>query len=351
MLRENELWTEKYRPMTLDNLIGLGLEDKIQPLRGFLEKKNLPHLLFVGPPGSGRTSTVLSLLHDLFSDYFSSNVEEISATDSKDYILKYKRKWYNLAQQDYNRQESGSPGLNFILKSIFRNFPMMRTFSDLPFRVLIIKNADSLSMDIQQALRRTLEKSSRTCRFILISENLSKIIAPIRSRFVVLHFNPLEAPQITAILRYIISMEKIDIEEEALSAIIYLGRGNMIRTINMLQAVASVFEGKPIGSDSVYQVSQQFIDFKVKQVIEFALNKNFIDAREKLRELFLQYGLSGKQIYDKIRRIMVKFPIPEDWKVVIFELMGEYEVRMQKGSNEEIQLSAFLTQLGVLQLG
>jgi replication factor C small subunit len=265
--------------------------------------------------------------------------------------MKYKRKLYNSALQEYNRQESGTPGLNFIIKSIFRNFPMIRTFSDLPFRVLIIKNADALSMGIQQALRRTLEKSSRTCRFILICENLSKIIAPIRSRFIVFHFNPLEAPQIKAILQYIISKENVTIEEDALSAIIYLGRGNMIRTINMLQAVASAFEGKLIGSDSVYQVTQQFIDFKVKQVIEFALNKDFIDAREKLRELFLQFGLSGKQIYDKIRRIMVKFPIPEDWKVTIFELIGEYEVRMQKGSNEEIQLSAFLTQLGVLQLG
>jgi len=349
MLRENEIWTEKYRPMTLDNLIGL--EDKLPELKGFIEKKNIPHLLFVGPPGSGRNSTSLSLLHDFFLEYFSSNVEEFSATDSKDYIIKYKRKWYILAQQEYNRQESGTPGLNYIMKSIFRNFPMMRTFSYLPFRVLIIRNGDNLSMDIQQALRRTLERSSHTCRFVLICENLSKIIAPIRSRFMIFHFNPLKAPQIMAILRYIISMEKIDITSDALSALIYLGRGNMIRTINILQAVASAFEGQPINSDSVYQVTQQFIDFKVKQVIEFALNKNFIDAREKLRELFLQFGLSGKQIYDKIRQIMVKFPILEDYKIAIFDLMGEYEMRMQKGSNEEIQLSAFLTQLGVLQLG
>jgi replication factor C small subunit len=348
MLRESEVWTEKYRPMTLDNLIEM--EDKKSQLKGFIEKKNLPHLMFVGPPGSGRTSTVLSLLHDLFLDQFNFNVEEINATDSKEYLMKYKPKWFNIAQQDYNRQESGTPGLNFIIKSIFRNFPMMRTFSEIPFRVLIIKDADNLTMDIQQALRRTLEKSSRTCRFILICENLSKIIAPIKSRFVVMRFNPLEAPYVSAILRYIISKERIDIQEDALSAIIFLGRGNMIRTINMLQAVAAVFEGKSISSDAVYQVIHQFVDFKVKQVIDFALNKRFLEARERLREIFLQFGLTGQQIYDRIRAILFKHPIPEAWKVAIFDLMGEYELRMKKGSNDEIHLSAFLSQLGVLKL-
>jgi replication factor C small subunit len=227
---------------------------------------------------------------------------------------------------------------------------MMRTFSDIPFRVLIIKDADNLTMDIQQALRRTLERSSRTCRFILICENLSKIIAPIRSRFVIMRFHPLEASHVAAILRYIISQERIDIQEDALSAIIFLGRGNMIRMINMLQAVAAVFEGKSISSDAVYQVIHQFVDFKVKQVIDFALNKRFLEARERLREIFLQFGLTGRQIYDRIREVLCKYPIPEAWKVPIFELMGEYELRMKKGSNEEIQLSAFLTQLGVLKL-
>lgn len=348
MLRESEVWTEKYRPMTLDNLIAMG--DKKSELKGFIEKMNLPHLMLVGPPGSGRTSTTLSLLHDLFLDQFNFNVEEINATDSKEYIQKYKPKWFNIAQQEYNRQESGTPGLNFIIKSIFRNFPMMRTFSDIPFRVLILKDADNLTMDIQQALRRTLEKSSRTCRFILICENLSKIIAPIRSRFVIMRFNLLEAPQVAAILRYIISQERIDVQEDALSALIFLGRGNMIRTINMLQAIAAIFEGKSINSDAVYQVIHQFVDFKVKQVIDFALNKRFLDARDRLREIFLQFGLTGRQIYDRIREVMYKFPIPEAWKVPIFDLMGEYELRMKKGSNEEIHLSAFLTQLGVLKL-
>ena len=122
----------------------------------------------------GRTSTATSLLQDLFQDYFRYNVDEINAYDSKDFIIKHKQKWYTLAEQDYKRSNSGTPPSNFILKSIFRNISKMRTFSEIPFRVLIIKDADGLSMDIQQALRRTLEKSSRTSRFILICENLSK---------------------------------------------------------------------------------------------------------------------------------------------------------------------------------
>ncbi|MFX1297006.1 MAG: AAA family ATPase, partial [Promethearchaeota archaeon] len=220
---KDQIWTEKYRPMTIQNLIGL--DDKIPQLNAFIQKKSLPHLLLVGPPGTGKTSTVLCLLHDLFQEYFSSNVEEINANDSRDYIIKFKKKWYEIALKEYNRQTSGVPSLNFVFKSIFRNFSMMRTFSDVPFRVLILKDADSLNMDIQQALRRTMEKSTRTCRFCLICENLSKIIDPIRSRCVIFHFTPIKESDTAAILRYIVSKEKILINDEGLLALIYLGRG------------------------------------------------------------------------------------------------------------------------------
>lgn len=298
----------------------------------------------------GRTSTVISLLHDIFQDYFSYNVEEINANDSKDYFIRFKPKWYDLAEQEYKRQNSGTPGLNFVFKSIFRNFPMMRTFSEVPYRTLIIKDADYLSMGIQQALRRTLERSTRTCRFCLICENLSRIIDPIRSRFVIMHFTPLEDPHIAAILRYIISSEKVSINEEALSSIIYLGQKNMIKTINLLQTLASVYAGKKIEADSVHQIVTQIIEFKVKAMIELALNKEFTPARTKLRELFIQYGLVGSQIINYIHNTVMKLPIPEPWKISLFDLLGDYELRIQKGANEEIHLSAFIAQLGVLNL-
>ncbi len=292
----------------------------------------------------------MSLLHDLFQEYFHYNVEEINASDSKDYLIKFKPKWYVRAENEYKREESGTPPFNFILKSIFRNFPMHRSFSEIPFRVLIIQDADSLSMDIQEALRRTMEKSSRTCRFCLICENLAKIIDPIRSRCVVFHFTPLREAEIAAILRYIISQENISVDNEALLALTYLGRGNLIRTINFLQTVAVIHSGKPITADSVYEVANHFVAFKLKEMIEFALNKEFSPARTKLRELFLQHGLTGKQITEQIRSLSTKLPIPMEWKVQILELLGDYEIKMRKGDNEEIQLSAFIAQLGVLKL-
>ncbi|MHA1263776.1 MAG: hypothetical protein ACTSRS_00930 [Candidatus Helarchaeota archaeon] len=226
----------------------------------------------------------------------------------------------------------------------------MRTFSEIPFRVLIIKEADQLSMDIQQALRRTLEKSSRTCRFFLICENLSKIIEPIRSRFVVLNFKPLQKPEITAILRYIITTENISIDDEALAAIIFLGRRNMIRTINFLQMVATAYNGQHITADLVSKVSQQLIIFRIRNMLLHALNRDFSAARKFLRELFIQFGLTGSQIIEYIRQTLTKLHIPENWKVSIFDLLGDYDLRLRKGANEEIQLSAFLTRLAVLNL-
>ncbi len=224
----------------------------------------------------------------------------------------------------------------------------MRTFSEVPYRALIIKDADNLTMDIQQALRRTLEKSTRTCRFCLICENLSRIIDPIRSRFVIFHFKPLKEPHIAAILRFIANSEKISIDDDALSSIIYLGQKNMIRTINLLQTIASVYIGTKINVDSVHQIAKQILEFKVKVMVELAVHKEFSTARAKLRELFLQYGLVGSQIIDLIRVVVKKLPIPEASKILIFDLLGDYEVRIQKGANEEIHLSAFIAQLGVL---
>ncbi len=289
-------------------------------------------------------------MHDLFQESFSYSVEEINANDSREFLIQFKKKWYDIALHEYKRQYSGTPPINFIFKSVFRNFPMVRTFADVPFRVLIIKDADDFSMDIQQALRRTMEKSSRTCRFCLICENLSKIIDPIRSRCVIFHFTPLKQSEIGAILRYIATAEKVVIEDDALLAIIHLGKGNLIRTINFLQTVAAVFDGEKIDADSVHQIANQIITYKVKEMIEFALNKEFSIARKKLRELFIQHGLMGTNIVEQIRNISIQLPIPADWKASIIDLLGTFELRMRKGNDEEIHLSAFLAQLGVLKL-
>ncbi len=289
-------------------------------------------------------------MHDLFQEYFYFNVEEINANDSKEYLIGSKQKWFDIAQNEYKRQSSGTPPLNYIFKSIFRNFPMIRTFSEVPFRVLIIKDADSLNMDLQHALRRTLERSTRTCRFCLICENLSKIIDPIRSRCVVFHFTPLKNSEISAVLRYISSTEAVSIQDDAISAIIHFGRSNMIRAINMLQTVAIVYEGQKIDVDSVQQLANQLILNKTQQMLELAIDKKFIPARNKLRELFLQYGLIGEQIIEYSNLILTKMPIPPEWKIIILELLGEYDLKMRKGDNEEIQLSAFLAKIGVLEL-
>lgn len=289
-------------------------------------------------------------MHDLFQDYYYFNVDEINASDSKEFIITYKQKWYEIAEHEYQKQNSGTPNLNYIMKSVFRNFPRIRTFSQIAFRALIIKDADSLNMDLQQALRRSLEMSHRTCRFCLICQNLSKIIDPIRSRFVVLHFTPLQPSYILAILRYIVEKENLSITDEALAAIIHLGRQNMIRTINLLQTTAAFFPGKSINEDAIHKISDQIIDFKVKEMISLGISKEFRSARTILRELFLQYGLIGSQITDYIRLVVQKLPIPEKWKIIIFDCLGEYEGRIHKSATEEIQLSAFIAQLGILPL-
>jgi replication factor C small subunit len=290
------------------------------------------------------------VLHDLFQEYFSINVEHVNATDSKDFIIQYKRKWYDVAEAESKRKGSGKPSLYFILKSLFRNFPQMRTFSEVPYRALIIQDADALTTDIQHGLRRTMEKSTRTCRFCLICENLSKIIDPIRSRCVIFHFTPLDEAESAAVLRYIISQENLNVTPEGLLAIIFLGKGNLRRTINLLQAVADVYPRQPIDADMVHKITDQFIKYISQQMLGYALDRKFMAARENLRDLFVKWGLTGEQITENIRDLSSKLAIPMDWKIEIANLLGYYELQMQRGSNAEIHLSAFLARLGTMNL-
>ncbi|MEX2706512.1 MAG: replication factor C small subunit [Candidatus Freyrarchaeum guaymaensis] len=314
------MWTEKYRPQRLEDIVDH--EEIVNRLEGFVAQKDLPHCLFAGPPGTGKTTAALCLAHDLFGEHFQGNFLELNASDAR--------------------------GID-VIRTTVKDFARTMSLGDIPFKILVLDEADALTPEAQQALRRTMERYTRTCRFILIVNYSSKIIEPIQSRCALFRFPRLNKEDIIGMLKFISEKEGVKLEDDGIEAILYVSEGDMRKAINTLQAASAL--GESVNADAVYKVTGKARPEEVRQMMELALSGDFIKAREKLHELLVNYGLSGVDVVRQVHRETFNMEIPEPWKLRIANIVGEIDFRMSEGANEEIQLSALLAQFGLVGQG
>lgn len=307
------VWAEKYRPKSLNDVIGQ--EHVVDRLRVFVEEKNMPHCLFAGRAGIGKTASALALANDLFVDNWRQYTLELNASDER--------------------------GIDVIRHKV-KDFARTKALGEVPFKMIILDEADALTRDAQQALRRTMESFVQTARFILICNYSSKIIEPIQSRCAVFRFKPLAELEIKEYVDRMVKGEKLEVSDDGFKALMESSEGDLRKVANLIQASAGLV--KRITEDIVYEVASQARPTDVKEMLDLALKGDFKKAREKLHDMMLKRGLAGEDVVKQIHRKVYELKISERKKVELIEKVGEYDFRIAEGGSPLIQLTALLAQ-------
>ncbi|WP_048076970.1 replication factor C small subunit [Halorubrum sp. AJ67] len=310
-----EIWIEKYRPQTLDDIHGQ--EEIVERLQSYIAQDDVPHLLFSGPAGIGKTTAATAIAREIYGeDNWRGKFLELNASDQR--------------------------GID-VVRDRIKGFARSSFGGD--FRIVFLDEADSLTDDAQSALRRTMEQFSDNTRFILSCNYSSKIIDPIQSRCAVFRFSPLSDEAVGGMVREIAAAEEIEVTDAGVDALVYAADGDMRRAINSLQAAATT--GDIVDEEAVYAITATARPEEIESMVTDALNGDFARARSTLDTLLTETGMAGGDVIDQLHRSVWEFELSEREAVRLMERIGEADYRIAEGANEQVQLESLLAALSL----
>lgn len=315
-----EIWTEKYRPSEFSELVG---QDAItKRVESLTDSMNIPHFLFAGPAGTGKSTLALITVKKLYGNNWRENYLELNASDER--------------------------GINVVREKV-KNFARTKSLGNVSFKVIFLDEADALTPEAQQALRRTMENYSATCRFILSCNYSSKIIDPIQSRCVIFRFKLLEKKDIEKVILRIAQIEKLEVSPDAIEVLYEGSEGDCRRCINLIQSIASITPS--ITREMVSTIISNAKPKDIKVVLDYALSGDFQNSKNKLLDIMLKESISGQDVIKAIQKEIWNLSVEPEIKVKLTEKTGEIEFRIVEGSDPFIQLESLLASFVLAGLG
>jgi replication factor C small subunit len=309
------IWTEKYRPGKLREMVGQ--KQAVERLEALVKSGSIPHLLFSGPAGVGKTTAAVCVAKELFGKDWQASFLETNASDER--------------------------GIDVVRVKI-KNFARTLAVGG-GYKIILLDECDALTRDAQNALRRTMEKYSSTCRFILSCNYINKIIDPIQSRCATFRFLPLREEDVRKYLEKLVSEESLKADREAIDAIVAVSEGDLRSATNVLQTAASL--GR-VTAKEIYSVARSLYPEEAKEILSLAaVEGNFVEAREKLIKLMNSGGIGGEEVVRAFHREIFSLEISSARKMALVKALSEYSFRMLEGASERLQLDAFLAEATV----
>lgn len=307
-------WVEKYRPQSLDDVAAH--RDIVDTIDRLTTENRLPHLLLYGPPGTGKTSTILAVARKLYGSQFHNMILELNASDDRG---------IDVVRQQI-QEFASTQSLSFGVKS--------------SVKLVLLDEADAMTKDAQFALRRVIEKYTKSTRFALICNHVNKIIPALQSRCTRFRFAPLDAVHVTERLKHVIKAEGLDVQESGLAALVRLSNGDMRKALNILQSTHMASE--QITEEAVYLCTGNPLPKDIEQISYWLLNEQFADSFQRINEMKTRKGLAVIDIVREVTMFVFKIKMPSAVRVQLMNDLADIEYRLSFGCNDKLQLGSVI---------